>query len=59
MNTNFIKAIFFIFSITIFFYCFSYIKFEIKTKKNNAGGITLFILLLFSLIFGNIMFFTA
>lgn len=59
MNTIFIKAIFLIFTIFIFFYCTSYAKFEITKNNNVIGGIFVFIFNLLCVILSNIVFFTS
>ena len=59
MNTLFIKIIFLIFTIAIFFYCSSYAKFEITKKNNIVGGILVFIFNVISVIASNIIFFTT
>lgn len=56
MVTNFIKLIFSIISIYIFLYNCSFINFEIKENNNVLGGITIFIFVLLSIIFSNIVF---
>ena len=59
MNNIYIKIIFLIFTIAIFFYSSSYASFEITKKNNIGGGIMVFIFSLASVIFSNIMFFLA
>ena len=59
MSTIFIKAIFFIITIIIFFYCSSYAKFEITSNNNIFGGLSIFIFSLFCVIFSNYMFFNT
>ena len=56
MITGFIKIIFSIISLYIFLYNCSFINFEIKEHNNILGGITIFVFVLASLIFGNIVF---
>lgn len=57
MNTLFIKIIFLFFTFLIFIYSTSYAKFEITKKNNIVGGIIIFIFILSSIIFSNIIFF--
>ena len=59
MNTFFVKIIFLLFTIYIFFYNCSYANFEIVKKNNLKGGIIVFIFSLLSVIFSNIMFFMS
>ena len=57
MNTLFVKIIFLIFTLVIFIYSSSYAKFEITKKNNIIGGIVIFIFILSSIVFSNIIFF--
>ena len=57
MNTLFIKIIFLIFTFVIFIYSSSYAKYEITKKNNIIGGIIVFVFILFSIVFSNIVFF--
>ena len=57
MNTLFVKIIFLIFTLVIFIYSSSYAKFEITKKNNTIGGIIIFIFILSSIVFSNIIFF--
>ena len=56
MITSFIKIIFTIISIYIFLYNCSFINYEIRENKNIIGGITVFVFVLLSVIFSNIVF---
>ena len=57
MNNLFIKIIFFIFTLITFIYSSSYAKYEITKKNNIIGGIIIFIFILSSIVFSNIIFF--
>ena len=57
MNNLFIKIIFFIFTLITFIYSSSYAKYEITQKNNIIGGIIIFIFILSSIVFSNIIFF--
>ena len=57
MNTLFVKIIFLIFTLVIFIYSSSYAKFEITKKNNIIGVIIIFIFILSSIVFSNIIFF--
>ena len=57
MNTLFIKILFLIFTFIILIYSSSYAKYEITKKNNIIGGIIIFLFILSSIIFSNIIFF--
>ena len=57
MNNLFIKIIFFIIILITFIYSSSYAKYEITQKNNIIGGIIIFIFILSSIVFSNIIFF--
>lgn len=56
MNTLFIKLIFLLITLYIFFYCSSYAGFEIKSKNNIIAGVVIFLFTVASVIFSNIIF---
>lgn len=57
MIRNLFNILFLYFSIYTFLKSIFYIKYEIKTQNNKAGGIALLLFDIFVIVFGNLIIF--